>query len=194
MEMDDVLFQEKLRKYQQEYDIAGLNTTNDLAALHMLIRYEILIQKFQEKMRELADTDVLENAQELKKMSDLLRDTVNSFTQLQRDLGIDRRARKSTEDYSVARYIDDLLNEAQSFYEERITRVYCPTCKTLVGRYAPVSAHTGYRIAFYCDTCGTWVEQQRAPGDRYNDFEPTDRAWRKKHPASIRLPEPPHPS
>lgn len=191
MDDDDALFQKKLQEYQREYDIAGLNATNDLAALQMLIRYEILIQKLQQKMRELADTDVLENAQELKKMSDLLRDTVNSFTQLQRDLGIDRRARKSTEDYSVARYIDDLLNEAQSFYEEQITRVFCPSCKTMVGRYAPVSSHTGYRIAFYCDTCKTWVEQQREPGDRFDDFDPADRAWRKKHPASIRLPEQP---
>lgn len=186
---EDALFQEKLAQYQREYDIAGLNTTNDLAALHMLIRYEILIQKFQEKMRELADTDILENAQELKKMSDLLRDTVNSFTQLQRDLGIDRRARKSTEDYSVARYIDDLLNEAQAFYEEKIVRVFCPTCKTMVGRFAPISSHTGYKVAFYCDTCNTWVEQQQQPQDRFTDFDPADREWRKKHPASITLPK-----
>ncbi len=182
------LFDHYYQQYINEFGLDQINEANDAGTLRMLIAYQVLIELYQRKLAELTETDLIANAQETKKISDLLRDFTATFQSLQHALGIDRRTRKSNEEQSVSDYLTDLLHHANYFYEQQLQRLYCPTCNTMVGRFAPVHEHTPYDVAFWCETCQTWVDKVYAGSDRFADIPEHDREWRKAYQASIVLP------
>lgn len=195
MQKYDNFFKARFEEYQKDFDLTGINNSNDLATLEMLINLERVIRQMQDRLNEIITTgDPLEHSADIKKLSDVIRDYTGIFQQLQQTLAIDRRSRKSDTTSSVQDYIDDLLSAAKAFYEEKITRVYCPKCNVMVGRFAPVHEHTAYEVTFYCSQCNEPVTLRRGAKDTLADLPEEEQAWRSAHRAKITSPQPMSPA
>jgi hypothetical protein len=184
--MSDADFERRIadyyEQYREVYDIDDMVNPNDIASLLILIRYQVLIEMYQKRMAELAEENIIENAQQIKKISDLLRDATSTFIQFQRDLGIDRRTRKESGDETIGDYINDLLNAAQSFHQQRLTYIVCSSCGGTIGRIAPIYDTGGYRASFWCPICSTWTTVEQQP--RKEEKEP----WRAVKEATVIIP------
>lgn len=184
--------QRRIERYEKDFDLTTVNQSNDRATLTMMVLIEIAYEKLQQQLHQLlASEDILDKAQDIKRLSDILRDYAETHQKFQQTLGIDRRTRRSGSETSVRDYIDALLSEAKSYYETVITRVYCPTCDVMVGRFAPVHDHTAYRVSFTCSQCGSEVVHERAGSSRFSDLPSEEQEWRSAYTPSITRPESP---
>jgi hypothetical protein len=180
-------FNARLQMYGEHFNIEDLNDANDRTLLHIMIRTELMIEGFQAQVEQLMAEDLVNNATNIKKLADLLRDSTTSITNLQKTLGIDRKSRRSENVDSVADYIKALKANAQDFVEKRLIKVYCPDCKVMVARIAPVHKHTAFTFSSQCSQCGKAVRARR--DDRDVLFDVRDSGWRKEHRAQIVQPK-----
>lgn len=187
IETFESLFRKKLQEYAQRYDVEALDSPNDEANLHTMIRNQIIVDRMQQQMSELASADAVDNAGDIKKINDAMRDLIDRNLALERALGIDRVTRKKENQQSVADYISTLKVNAGEYLESQFIRVFCPNCKILVGRVAPVHEHTSFDIAFQCSQCKKQIVVTRKERDVFFDVKDSD--WRRKHPVEIIQPK-----
>lgn len=180
-------YDQKLTQYQKAFRIDELNDANDKSTLEIMLKTEIMIDDLQEQIQTLIDDSAVENATNIKKLADLLRDATGTITKLQQTLSIDRRTRKTEETASVADYIRTLKRDAHDFMERRIIKVFCPDCKVMVGRIYPVHEHTAFTLSFQCDQCNKFIRARRDERDVL--FDVKDREWRRKYRAEIIQPK-----
>lgn len=170
--------QNRLEMYKKEYAFGELNNSNDMALLMSLIRSELVVEDLQKRLFELVNEgDLVENAPEIKKLSDLTRDMVDQNMEIQKTLQIDRKSRKSGQD-NFFEYLTRLKISASEFLEKRLKRIYCPDCKVMVARFAPVHEHTAFELKVQCSQCKKMIEMQRKEQDPL--FDIPDRDWRTK--------------
>lgn len=184
-------FDEKLEAkraaYAQVYRTDELNDANDASTLDMLLKTEIMISDLQQQIQELMAESSVEQANNIKKLADLLRDATNTTTALQKTLSIDRKTRKSEETASVADYIRALKRDAHEFMEQRVIRVYCDACKVMVGRIFPVHDHTAFAASFECSQCHKLIRARREERDVLFDIR--DKQWREKYKPEVIQPK-----
>lgn len=180
-------FNEKLQQKQEAYSkvfrIDELNDANDRSTLDMMLKTELMVEDLQEQIQELMAESPVDQANNIKKLHDLLRDAGTMILAYQKTLSIDRRTRKSEETASVADYIRALKRDAKEFMEQRIIRVYCGACKVMVGRIFPVHDHTAFACSFECSQCHKFIRARREQRDVL--FDVRDSGWRKKYPPEI---------
>jgi len=180
-------FQQKLKDkeaaYASVYRIDELNDANDRSTLDIMLKTEVMIDDLQEELQKLITEDAVKNAGDIKKLADLLRDATGTITTLQKTLAIDRKTRKTEETGSVVDYIRSLKRMAGEFMEQRLTKVYCPNCKVMVGRFMAVHEHTGFNIQFQCSQCGKAIRARRNERDVLFDVKDAD--WRRGERAEI---------
>src|SRR4051812_47781485 len=181
--------QERLALYREDYDIDALNSSNDKAMLMTLIRCEIILENVQDEITNITggDSDFVEEADRLKKLFDIQRDMMTQITKAQQTLSIDRKTRKSEQTSSVAEYVRELKVEASRFLDKRLVRIYCPDCKVMVGRYAPVHDHTAFLVATECSQCGKSIRAHREARDIWFDIKDAD--WRSEYKSEIIQPK-----
>jgi len=180
-------YKAKLEGYAKAFRIEDLNDANDKSTLDIMLKTEIMIDDLQEQIQILIDENAVENAGNIKKLADLLRDATGTITNLQRTLAIDRRSRKVEEEASVADYLRSLKREAYEFMDKRIIKSYCPDCRVMVGRIYPVHDHTAFSVSFQCSQCKKLIRARRE--DRDVLFDVKDSHWRKKYRAEIIQPK-----
>lgn len=185
----DIRFEEKLEEYRKNYRVDELNDANDRTLLHIMIKTELMIEDLQSGIRELMTEDIMQSAGDLKKLSDLLRDSTNTITTLQKTLAIDRKTRKDEESSNVIDYINSLRRAASDFVDERLVKMYCPTCNVMVGRFSPVHGHTALSVSFQCSQCKKMVRIRRDERDTMYDIKASDRQWREAYRAEIVQPK-----
>jgi hypothetical protein len=183
IETFESLFRKKLQDYAQRYDVESLDSPNDEANLHTMIRNQIIVDKMQTQMSELASADAVDNAADIKKINDAMRDLIDRNLALERALAIDRASRKKENQQSVADYIASLKANAGDYLETQFIRVFCPNCKILVARFAPVHEHTQFDIAVQCSQCKRQITANRKERDVFFDVKDSD--WRRKYPVEI---------
>lgn len=179
----DQKLQEKLDAYGRAFRVEDLNDANDKTTLLILLRTELMIEDLQVQIQQLMMDGAAENAGDIKKLADLLRDATTSITNLQRVLAIDRKTRRDAETVSVADYIRTLKANAAEFLKDRLITVYCPDCKIMVGRVYPVHEHTAFVAGFTCSQCQNVLKVEREERDIF--FDITDHEWRRKYRAEI---------
>lgn len=186
-----IAFEERLTQkreaYAKVFRLDDLNDANDRTNLEILLKTELMIDDLQKKIQELIDTDAVDNASNIKKLADLLRDATGTITTLQRTLAIDRRTRKEEETSSVADYVRALRRDAADFLDQRIVKTYCPDCRVMVGRIYPVHDHTAFNVSFECSQCHKMVRARRDQRDIF--FDVKDANWRKKYKPEILQPK-----
>ena len=179
-------FQDRLRLYEQDFDLSTLNQSSDKGLLDALIRQELLLENLQQSLQDITidDTiDLLDKMSDIKKFSDLIRDATASVTTLQKTLSIDRKTRRNDNVTSIADYIKQIKREAEVFIDKRLQKIYCPNCKVMVGRFAPVHKHTAFKVAVECSQCNKMIIAHREASDIWVDVKDAD--WRRKYHAEI---------
>lgn len=178
-------FKQKLDAYARDYHVEELNASNDRAQLRMLISAELMLEAIEREIQHIiVSEDLIDKANEIKKLSDLVKDTAVTITNAQKTLAIDRKTRKSEETDSVAAYIRSLKRDAKQFLEDRLIKIYCLDCKVLCARFSPVHDHTAFQAAIQCSQCKKWIRANRAEKDIWFDMK-KDSEWRRKYPVEI---------
>ena len=169
-------FQEILADYSSKYDLETLNSPNDRANLDMLINNQVIVERFQAELLFMTENGALENIEAIQKIGNAMRDLIERNLQIERALALDRKTRKSENSDSVASYITNLKITAQNFLEKRLIKVFCPDCKVLVARFAPVMDHTAFHFETQCSQCeGVF-------------FDIKDYKWRKQYLYEVQQP------
>lgn len=124
--------EEKLAKFEEDYDLSDLKV-NDREVLRGLVQAIISLEDFEQMIFSVRETgispDTLLVIDKLQKaMSDLRKDISN----MQNDLAITRKHRRSDQETSVLAYIDSLKEKARKFIEARSQYYFCPKCHTLL--------------------------------------------------------------
>jgi len=178
-------FDQRLADYNRDYKIDELNQSNDAAQLRLLINAELTLEAYQYKIEEIIGSeDLIDKANELKKISDLMRDTAETIRKPTQTLAIDRKTRKSEETDLFAGWLRGIKREASNFVEDRLLKIYCKDCKVMVGRWSAVHDHTAFEVKVRCSHCAKWVIAKREDKDIGFDLK-NDSDWRRKYPVEI---------
>jgi hypothetical protein len=174
-------FQEILEEYSLKYDLETLNSPNDRANLEMLINNQVLVERLQAELLQLTEESAIDNIDSIKNISNAMRDLIERNLQIERALALDRKTRKSENSDSIASYITNLKVVAQNFLEKRLIKVYCPDCKVLVARFAPVMDHTAFHFECQCSQCNKRITMTRKAASEGVLFDIKDYKWRKQY-------------
>lgn len=174
-------FDEILQDYGQKYDIETLDSPNDKANLTMLINNQVIIERLQAEMLDVTEVSAVDNIEEVKQISNAMRDLIERNLQIERALALDRKTRKAENTDSLATYITDLKITAQNFLDKRLIKIYCPDCKILVARFSPVMEHTAFHFESQCSQCGKRLTATRKSAAEGVLFDIKDYKWRKQY-------------
>lgn len=173
-------FQEILAEYSNKYDLETLNSPNDRANLEMLINNQVVVERLQSEMLKMTEDSTLDNLDTIKNIGNAMRDLIERNLQIERALALDRKTRKSENTDSIATYLVTLKITAQNFLEKRLIKIYCPECKVLVARFAPVMEHTAFHFECQCSQCNKRIIMTRKAEAEGVFFDIKDYRWRKQ--------------
>ena len=179
-------FDEMYKRFEEEFDLTTINNANDRSNLNQFITNLLLIDNWQEEIKQLTEAGASDNIIIIKKLSDAARDLAATNVTLERQLGIDRKSRKKDNSVSTAEYITYLQDNAKAFLDQRLVKVMCPECNVMVFRFSPVHEHTAFRIGVECSQCGKIVTTARETRDVFYDLAKNDKDWRKPYPVRIK--------
>jgi hypothetical protein len=181
-------FNRILKEYSERYDIEGLSSPNDVANLNNMIRNQILIQRLQSRLDDILTGDKVDSI-ETKKILDSIVSLNETNIQLERQLGIDRKTRKQQQQESFPDYLAGIKKLAREFLnnDDILLRVFCKSCKIMVGRISGVYDTTEYNAAFQCPQCKKYTTVTRKERDIFFDVKNAD--WRRKYPIEVVQPK-----
>lgn len=172
-----------VEEYRRSYEIDDLTSPNDKANLDTMIMNALAIRALQSQLLKLTIESVTDNAPDIKRINDSIRDLTNLNLSIERQLGIDRKARKADNEQSVVEYIAWLKTTANEFLNERLLKIYCKKCMIMVGRVSGVYDTTSYSCDFQCPQCKKLTHVERKDRDVF--FDVRDAGWRRKYPMEI---------
>ncbi len=146
----DAPLQEKMQKYLETYGLDDLNQANDEASLVQMCRLEVNIEKLQKAIDSIDDP--AEDPRKIKDLNTALKDAINSWTNLQTELGINRKKRQSETDESPLAYIDRLQTQAKTFLASRLKELKCKNCGQVLGKYFIYVPEKGERGSIESET------------------------------------------
>lgn len=181
----ELQFDRILNEYRSTYNVDALNSPNDVANLHSMIRNQLLIERLQAQLSVLSQEEEIDPTQ-IKKVLDSIVALSETNVTLERQLGIDRKSRKQESAESVADYIAGLKSRAKEWLDndDRLIKVYCKNgCNIMVGRISGVYETTHYTASFQCPQCKKQTLVTRKERDIFYDVRDAD--WRRKYPIEI---------
>jgi len=172
-----------LAEYRLKYNVEQLDSPNDVANLHTMIRNQILITKLQAQLETLTQNVSDFDPSQIKKILDSIVALSEVNINYERTLGIDRKTRKQTDSENIADYLTGLKQRGKEWLDERLTRVRCEECNIMVGRISGVYDTTFYEGRFECPQCKKQIIAKREARDIFFDVKDAD--WRRKYPIEI---------
>ena len=142
----------KIEEFGQDYDLDDLKI-NDKETLRALVKALISLEDYENRVYEIraqeditpVNINVIDRIQKI--MSDLRKDVSN----LQSDLNITRKIRKSDKESSVVSYITALKDQARLFYESKACYVFCPKCNMLLATIWALYPDSDNTLHFECN-------------------------------------------
>jgi hypothetical protein len=125
--------EKKIQTYLETYELDDLNRANDFASLRILAQEEIILENLQNELASLKR--VAGDTKTVKDLSTAIRDHGNTYSNLQKTLGIDRSKRESEGEESVLSYIDKLKDQAKKVWASRLKRLVCKDCNLPLAKY-----------------------------------------------------------
>ncbi len=188
---NDKQFQLALSEYKAKYNVDQLDSPNDVANLHAMIRNGILITQLQARLDDLVNEPEGINPQEIKRVLDSIVALSETNMNYEKTLGIDRKSRKQADSENVADYITGLQVRAKEWLDNdiRLLKVYCKKCSIMVGRISGVYDTTQYEARFQCPQCKKIITVRREEKDIFFDIKEKDRDWRRQYPIDIEQPK-----
>lgn len=141
----------KIDEFSQDYDIDDLKV-NDKLVLRALAQSYIQLEDLEnyaytKRLEGIQDSEILT----MEKMSNIMSSLRRDISKMQDDLKITRRIRKGDKEESVVKYIEDLKRKAKEFYESKMSYIWCPKCKMLLGTlWTHYPEEKGNRIQLIC--------------------------------------------
>ena len=140
----------ELNKLNEEYDLSDL-ATNDRRQLEELANALAQSTFFNALLEEESKKET-PDIRRLKDIQALLTGIRKDVSTIQGDLKIDRKNReKKTE--SIPEYIKDLKDRGIKFLAARMSYIYCPKCKFIVGNMWLYDYTLGSKFKFICPRC-----------------------------------------
>jgi phage FluMu protein Com len=181
-------FESIYAQYAARYDLEELDSPNDLANLTVLINNQLLVEQLQAHAKTMADADIVTNAVPIQKISDNVATIVERNLQLERALALDRKTRKAEKTASVADFIKGLKINGREFMDQRLQKIYCPSCNIMVMRIGNVYKHVPFVLKVKCPQCFHAITIKQDEQHPMFDIARSDRAWRDKYPIEIEQP------
>jgi len=142
---------EKLKELGTEYDLTDL-AVNDRMQLESLAEAYTQLGKFYELLDDEFSKEA-GNFTRVKDLKKLISDTLKDISNISDDLKISRKIRESKSDH-LPDIIAGFKVRARKFIEDRMSYIYCPKCKTLVGNLYLIDYNIGGKANFVCPHCG----------------------------------------
>ena len=120
--------QEVLASFEENYDLSDMSA-NDMLGLRNLAHYYVYLENINGKTDEALREGNINMVERLIRTAERVQ---KSITDIQTNLAITRKQRKSDKEQDVVSLIDDLKARAKKFLESRLSYVYCPECKMLL--------------------------------------------------------------
>lgn len=141
---------EKMKMFEDDYDLSDLKV-NDREVLSGLIQAIIAVEDYDIELFKARSTGVsAENLILVEKLQKARSDLIKSISDMQNDLAITRKHRRSDQETSVLAYIESLKDKARKFYRERMSYVFCPKCNTLLGTIWTLYPDSSNKLTFTC--------------------------------------------
>lgn len=158
------LIKEKLQKFEEDYDLTDLKI-NDWEVLRGMIQSIIALEDHEQTMYNIRINGITpDNVMLLEKLSRICSDLRKDISNAQNDLSITRKHRKSDKETSTLAYIENLIQKGHKYYEARMSYIFCPKCKTLLGTIWTLYPYSSNHIKLTCQQkdkegkpCGTVV-------------------------------------
>lgn len=124
--------QKKIDEFSSDYDLDDLKI-NDIYSLKALAAAIIRLQDYDNLLGQIQAEGInIDNIILIDKIQKIQTDLRRDISNLQNDLKITRRVRKSEKEESVINFIEDLKVKARKFYQQKMHYVFCPECDTLL--------------------------------------------------------------
>jgi len=120
--------QEVLESFEQNYDLSDMSA-NDMLGLRNLAHYYVYLENINSKTDEALREGDINMVERLIRTAERVQ---KSITDIQTNLAITRKQRKSDKEQDVVTTLEDLKVRAKKFLESRLSYVYCPECKMLL--------------------------------------------------------------
>lgn len=141
---------EKMKMFENDYDLSDLKV-NDREVLNGLIQAIITVEDFDIELFKARSNGVSpENLILVEKLQRARSDLVKSISDMQNDLAITRKHRRSDQETSVLAYIESLKDKARKFYQQKMSYVFCPTCNTLLCTIWTLYPDSNNKITLTC--------------------------------------------
>jgi len=124
-------FNRLMAQFQEEYDLSEM-LPNDRVVLKNLINAMIQLNDYDAMVTRLSREGVDTNITVVEKLSNICKTLRNDISQMQTDLKITRRTRKSEKEQSLIAYHEELKKKAAQFYEQKMHYIFCENCGTLL--------------------------------------------------------------
>jgi len=124
--------QRKINEFGKDYALDELNS-NDKLQLRALAQAMINLEDSEIEAYNIRSEGIsLDNITLLEKLSKMMSELRSDISNLQDDLKITRKIRKSDKEVSVINYLEDLKIKAREFYASRMSYILCPKCGMLL--------------------------------------------------------------
>jgi len=140
----------ELERLNKEYDLSDL-AENDRRQLEELASALAQASFFNWLLQDEAKKETID-VRKLKDLQKLLTDSRKDISSIQGDLRIDRKNRERKTE-SVPEYVKDIKTRALKFLSERLSYIYCPKCKFLLGNIWLYKYNLGSKFKFICPQC-----------------------------------------
>ena len=184
---DNDSFNKLYAEYASKYDLVGLDNPNDIANLRTMIYNQLMIDQLQENIQSTIAEGEEMTPEALKKTLDSITLLSQQNLRLESQLGIDRKTRKDGQADNFGTYMVQLKQTAKEFIDKRLVKVFCKSCKVMVGRISGVYDTTQYNASFQCPQCKKITTVQRKERDVF--FDQKDPDWRRKYMMEVIQPK-----
>jgi hypothetical protein len=141
---------EKLTRFEDDYDLSDLKV-NDREVLRGLVQSIISLEDYEQELFKVRSTGITpENILLIDKLQKAMSDLRKDISNMQNDLAITRKTRRSDQETSVLAYIDSLKDKARKFLETRQAYIICPKCSTLLSTVWTLYPQSDNKITLTC--------------------------------------------
>jgi hypothetical protein len=124
--------QKKIDEFSKDYDLDDLKI-NDMMSLRALAQAYITLDDLENYSYEFRKGGIdPSRVMEMEKVNNVMSGIKRDISNLQGDLKISRKLRKGDKEESLVNYLEDLKIKAKTFYQEKMTYIFCPKCKMLL--------------------------------------------------------------
>lgn len=142
--------EEKLAKFEDDYDLSDLKV-NDREVLRGLVQSIISLEDYEQELFKIREKGITpDNLLVIDKLQKAMSDLRKDISNMQNDLAITRKHRRSDQETSVLAYIDSLKDKARKFAEARMAYVLCDKCNTLLMTCWTLYPNSNNKITLTC--------------------------------------------